>query len=103
MTSIYVMHVGVCQVRFRLPENLSLKGKRRILKSITAQVNNKFNVSIAEIDNNDLWQLGTIGISCVSNSKRHTNEVLSKVVEFITSSRFDIEILDYEIEILPVF
>ena len=97
------MHVGVCQVRLRLPENLSLKGKRRVLKSVTTQVSNKFSVSIAEVDDNDLWQLATLGISCVSNSRRHTNEVLSKVVDFITSSRFEIEILDYHIEILPVF
>ncbi len=97
------MHVGVCHLRFRLPENLSLKRKRRVLKSITTRVGNKFNVSVAEVDDNDLWQLATLGISCVSNDKRHANEVLSKVVNFITDSRFEVEILDYEIEILPVF
>ena len=97
------MHVGVCHLRFRIPENLSLKGKRRVLKSITTRVGSKFNVSIAEVDDNDSWQLSTIGICCVSNNKRHANEVLSKVVDFITNSRFDIEILGYEIEILPVF
>ena len=97
------MHVGVCRIRFRLPENLSLKGKRGVLKSITSRVGNKFNVSVAEIDDHDLWQLATLGICCVSNNKRHTNEVLSRVVAFITNSRFDVEILDYEIEILPFF
>ncbi len=90
-------------MRFRLPENQSLKGKRRVLKSITTRVASKFNVSVAEVDDQDLWQLATLGISCVSNNKRHANEVLSRVVDFITDSRFDIEILDYEIEILPVF
>ncbi len=97
------MNVGVCKISLRLPENLSLKGKRQVLKSITTRVGNKFNVSVAEIDDQDLWQLATIGISCVSNNKRHANEVLSKVVDFITDSRFEIEILCYEIEILPVF
>ena len=97
------MNVGVCRIKFRLPENLSLKGKRRVLKSITARVVNKFNVSIAEVDDNDLWQVATLGISCVSNDKRHANEVLSRVVSFITEGRFEVEILDYEIEILPVF
>jgi len=80
---------------------LSLKGKRQILKSIIARVSNQFNVSIAEIDNHDRWQLATIGISCVSNNNRYTNEVLSKVVKFIENGRFDIEILSYQIEILP--
>ena len=96
------MNVGICKLQFRLPENLSLKGKRRVLKSITAQVSNKFNVSVAEIDDQDIWQLATLGVCCVSNDKRHANEVLSKVVSFITNNRFDIEMLDYEIEILSV-
>ncbi len=100
---VSVMHVGVCRIRLRLPENLSLKGKRQVLKSIISRVGNKFNVAVAEVDDQDLWQLATLGISCVSNNKRHTNEVLSKVVNFITDSRFEIEVLDYEIEILPVF
>jgi hypothetical protein len=96
------MNVGVCRVKLRLPGNLSLKGKRQVLKSVTTRVGSKFNVSVAEIDDHDLWQLATLGICCVSNNKRHTNEVLSKVVDFIVGGRFEIEVVDYEIEILPV-
>ena len=96
------MNVGVCKISLRLPENQSLKGKRRVLKSITSRVGNKFNVSVAEVDDQDLWQLATLGICCVSNNKRYTNEVLSKVVDFIAGSRFDVEILNHEIEILSV-
>jgi uncharacterized protein YlxP (DUF503 family) len=81
---------------------MSLKGKRRVLKSIVSRVGNKFNVAIAEVDNGDMWQLATIGICCVSNDRRHTNEVMSRVVDFIINSRPDAEILDYEIEIIPV-
>ena len=73
------------------------------MKSITTRVASKFNVAIAEIDNEDVWQSATLGICCVSNNGRHANEILSKVVDFITNSRFDVEILGYEIEILPVF
>jgi len=98
-----IMHVGVCRLRFRLPENSSLKGKRQVVKSITSRVANKFNVSIAEVDDLDLWQIATLGISCVSNDKRHSNEVLSKVVDFISDTHFEIEVLDYNIDILPVF
>ena len=96
------MNIGVCKVKLRLPENLSLKGKRQVLKSITTRVRNKFNVSVAEVDDNDLWQLSTLGICCVSNDKRHTDEVLSRIVNFISDSRFEIEVLNYDIEILPV-
>jgi hypothetical protein len=96
------MNVGVCRVKLRFPENLSLKGKRQILKSITIRTRSKFNVSVAEVDDHELWQLATLGICCVSNNNRYTNEVLSKTMDFIVNSRFDVEILDYEIEILPV-
>ena len=97
------MNVGTCRVRLRFPENLSLKGKRQILKSITTRLRSKFNISVAEVDDNELWQVATLGISCVSNNKRYTNEVLSKAANFLVNGRFDVEMLDYEIEILPVF
>ncbi len=96
------MNVGVAQVSLRLPENLSLKGKRQVLKSIISRVRNKFDVAIAEVDDNDDWQLMTIGISAVSNDRRFTNSVLSNVVEFIEKARFEAEMLDYEIEIIDV-
>ncbi len=94
------MNVGVCRVKLRFPENLSLKGKRQILKSVIARLKNRFNVSVAEVDNNDRWQLATIGVCCVSNDSKFSNQVLSKVVDFIVNSRSDAELVDYEIEIL---
>jgi len=94
------MSIGVLKVRLRLPENDSLKGKRRILKSIAAQVRNRFNVSIAEIEDQELWQLVTLGIVCVSTDRRHADQILCKVAEFISSIRGDAEVLDYEIELL---
>ena len=96
------MNVGVCKISLRIPENSSLKGKRQVVKSITSRVKNKFNVAVAEVDDHDLWQLATIGVCYISNNKRHTNEVLSKVVDFVVSSRFEVEMLDYEIEILTI-
>ena len=96
------MNVGVCKINLRLPDNLSLKGKRQVLKSITARVRNKFNVAVAEVDNHDRWQSATVGVCLISNDSRYTNEVLSKVVDFVINTRFEVEILDYEIEILPV-
>jgi uncharacterized protein YlxP (DUF503 family) len=96
------MNVGVCRVKLRFPENLSLKGKRQILSSVIARLKNKFNVSVAEVDDNDLWQLATLGICTVSNDGRFTNEVLSHVVDAIVGGRFEVEVLDYSIEIIPV-
>jgi len=96
------VNVGVCKIKLRLPDNLSLKGKRQVVKSVTARLKNKFNISVAEVEDNDLWQLATIGICVVSNDQRFSNEVLSKAVEFVVSCQGDFEFLDYEIEILAV-
>ena len=95
------MKLGICKLKLRLPENQSLKGKRQVLKSITTRVRNNYNVAIAEVDDQELWQLATLGIACVSNNDQQVNSVLSKVVDFISQSRFDVEMLDYEIEIIP--
>jgi uncharacterized protein YlxP (DUF503 family) len=97
------MHIGVCTIRLRIPENGSLKDKRRVLKSITTRVRNKFNVSIAEVSDNDTWQIATLGITCVSNDKRHANEIISKVADYIAEARVEAEVLDFNTEIIPVF
>lgn len=96
------MNVGVARVNLRLPENGSLKGKRQVVKSITGRVRGRFDVVVAEVDDNDVWQLATVGICTISNDKRHTNEVLSKAVNFIINGGFDAEILDYDIEIIDI-
>jgi uncharacterized protein YlxP (DUF503 family) len=96
------MNIGVCRVKLRFPENQSLKGKRQVLKSITSRLRSQFNVSVAEVDDNDLWQLATLGICCVSNDSRFTNQVLSKVADSIISGRFEVEVLDYEIEVITI-
>jgi len=83
-----------------LPENGSLKDKRKTLNSIISRVRNQFNVAIAEMDNQDLWQLATLGIACLSNDSKQVNSILSNVVDYISKSRLDIEVLDYEIEIM---
>ena len=94
------MSIGTCKIRLRLPQNHTLKEKRRVLKSIISRVRNKYNVSIAEVEDQDSWQLATLGVTCVSNSGQHANQVLSKVVDFIEKSRFDVEMLDYKIEMV---
>ena len=95
------MKVGILTIKLRLPENLNLKGKRQVVKSIVQRVRDRFNVSIAEVEDQDLWQLATLGVASVANSGPHVNECLSKVVDFIARSHLEAELLDYEIEILP--
>ena len=97
------MNVAVCRMDLRLPESMSLKDKRRVLRSITSRVSAKFSVAIAETDNEDARQHATLGICCVSNDRRHADEVISRVVDFIISNRPDAEIRDYQTEVMSVF
>jgi len=96
------MNIGVARVSLRLPENMSLKGKRGVVKAISGRVRNKFEVAVAEVDDNDAWQLATIGLCCISNNRRHSNQVVSKAVDFIINGHFDVEVLDYETEIIDI-
>ena len=73
-----------------------------MVKSILAQLKNRFNISVAEVENNDKWQLATIGICCVSNDKKHTNDILSRVEAFFSNSRFDIEVIEAQAEIISL-
>ena len=97
------MNVGVCKLSLRLPENQSLKGKRRVVSSLCSKVRNKFNVAIAEVGDNETWQLATLGVTCVSNNSRHVDEVLDQVVAFIERSRDDFELIGEERETLSGF
>jgi len=94
------MNTGICKLQLHLPGNQSLKDKRRIVKSIISKLRNHYNISIAEIDDHDLWQLATLGISCVSNQDQHVDETITKVIRFITQYYPELEIVDQEIEII---
>jgi uncharacterized protein YlxP (DUF503 family) len=94
------MHIGVCTIELMLPGNSSLKGKRSILKSITTRVSREFNVSIAEVDAQNLWQRAVLGVACVSASAGYAHGQLERVVQWIETKRPDLELLDYQIEIL---
>ena len=93
------MTVGTCRVELHISGNSSLKGKRRVVKSIKDRVQGRFNVSIAEVDRLDDWQRATLGIACVSNDARLVDEILTKVVNFIEGNA-DALLLDYEIDLV---
>jgi uncharacterized protein YlxP (DUF503 family) len=94
------MNTGVCKIKLHIPQNQSLKQKRRVIKSITARLRNQYNISISEVDDQDLWQIATLGISCVSNNSNHIDETLTKVVNYITQNYPELEIIEREVEII---
>jgi uncharacterized protein YlxP (DUF503 family) len=93
------MIIGRCLIKLRLFSPNSLKEKRRIIKSLIEKLKNRYNISIAEVGDNDLWQISQIGIVVVANSSVFADEIINKVIYFIDN--FDeVEIIDIDIEMI---
>jgi len=88
--------VGVLQVELSIPGADSLKAKRMVLRSVKDRIRKNFNVSVAEVDDNDRWQSAVLAVAMVGNDRRFANQVLSKTVEFIENSR-DLVVEDYQL------
>ena len=98
------MHAVICKIKIHIPQNQSLKDKRRILKSIIARLRNQYNISVAEVDDHDLWQLATIGIGHVSNSQvSTTGNLVENILKFIRQNYPEVEVIDHEAELMQGF
>lgn len=97
------MFVGVGRYELHLPASRSLKDKRQILRSISSQVSNKFNVSIAEVDFQDLWQRSAFGVSCVAESTSQCRRVLLEVEKAMSRAALGgAEIISREVEVVAM-
>lgn len=76
------MFVGVCRLTFHLHGVSSLKGKRQIMRRIIERTRGKFNVSAAEVSDNDVHRRGVVGFCAVANDRAHVDAVLSSVIRF---------------------
>jgi uncharacterized protein YlxP (DUF503 family) len=98
------MVVVACRFKLHLPLAHSLKAKRQILKSVIGQVRSRFDVAVAEVGDQDLWQLAEIGAACVTSDVRHGHELMSRVASFMARAKLgEAELLNYETEVLDVF
>ena len=95
------MVIGCCSIRFYLHSNNSLKGKRRVVRAIKDRLKNDFNVSIAEVGNQDVLQSLHIGISAVSSDKPYMDGLMTKVINAIDKINLA-DIVDYKTEILSM-
>ena len=77
------MIIGTLEVELDIDHAQSLKDKRAVLNRVKTRVRNKFNVSIAEVGGNELWNYACLGIAIVSNDQKHCNRVLDKVLTHI--------------------
>jgi len=77
------MTVGIARITLFVPESHSLKEKRVVLRRVKDRVRNKFNVAIAEVDENDVWQRGVLGLALLGNDRRFVESALDEVVRFV--------------------
>jgi uncharacterized protein YlxP (DUF503 family) len=94
------MFIGSLHLELFLPAVHSLKEKRSIVKSVLHRLRNEFNVSTAEVGQQDRWQIAHIGVVCVSSDGGYAEAQLNAVVEWIYEHRPDLQINHADIEIL---
>ncbi|MCL6582779.1 MAG: DUF503 domain-containing protein [bacterium] len=92
------MIVATCRIELYIPEANSLKAKRKVIKSLKDQLRNRFNVAIAEVELQDLWQRSILGVVTLSNDRSQVDATLAKVISFVEGT--DLAIIGhYEIEV----
>lgn len=89
------MIVGVCKISLHLYDADSLKSKRMVVSRLKDRIKNKFNVAIAEVEDQDLWQKSVLGIVTISTSVRHVDSMIDHVLNFIEKESA-CEIIDIE-------
>ncbi len=94
------MIVGVARITLELPAAQSLKEKRGVLKSLLARVQNRFNVSAAEVEAQDTWGIAVIGVTCASTSARHADEMLAGIIRFVEQNGAEYYVSDVRTETL---
>jgi len=92
------VHIATCIIELNLTGVRSLKEKRRIVKSILSRLPRQFNVAVAEIDKNDIWQTAVIGLVTMGNDSAYLHGLLEKSVAWIERTRPDAPVDAYAIE-----
>ncbi len=93
------MVIGCLKIKIHTPWVHSLKEKRMVVKSLTAKVRNKYNVSVSEVEEQDVHQITVLGAACIAGDASHADSILDHVLNFIESNT-EGEILHIEREII---
>jgi uncharacterized protein YlxP (DUF503 family) len=91
------MTVGVLRLFISINGAGSLKEKRKIVKSIKDRMKSSFNVSVSEVEHNDVWKNAALGVACVSNDNRHADSIMTSIVNFVENDG-RVVLLDYSTE-----
>ena len=82
--------VGILSAELHFPENGSLKGKRKELLSVKAQLQRRFGASVAEVDHHELWQRARLTLSCVARGYRDVEALLDGAERFLAGQAFEL-------------
>lgn len=94
------MVVGILRFVLSIPGSGSLKAKRHVMRKVIDRIRARFNVSVAEVADNDLWQKASIGVAAVGNDRAFVNEVLDKVLRSVEEGGADAFVISHELELL---
>jgi uncharacterized protein YlxP (DUF503 family) len=83
-------YVGILSIELHFPENGSLKGKRRYVKSAKAQLQQRFGASVAEVDHHDLWQRSGLTVACVARGHRELQELLDGAERYLAGQEYEL-------------
>jgi len=90
-------YVGILSVELHFPEAGSLKGKRKYVKSAKAQVQNRFGMSVAEVDHHELWQRARLTMSCVTREFREAEQLLDEAERYLSGQEFEVVRADRDV------
>ncbi|HPN33214.1 MAG TPA: DUF503 domain-containing protein [bacterium] len=92
------MLVGLYQIELFIPDSGSLKSKRFVLKSLKDKIRAKFNVSVAEVEDNELWQRAVLGVAMVSNERKFIDQVMTQIFNLVEQDD-NVEITNQQLEV----
>jgi uncharacterized protein YlxP (DUF503 family) len=93
------MVIGVLEVDLSIEQARSLKDKRMALRSLKDRLRRSFNISVAEVEDNDIWTRAVLGIALVANDRQFADQVLSKVIDYCDNDR-EVVLEDYRLNFL---
>jgi uncharacterized protein YlxP (DUF503 family) len=93
------IHVGLCIVRLHLPGVTSLKGKRQVLRSLKDRLRDHYNVAVAEVEHQDLWQRATLGIVGIASAHVRLEQTFASIQDEV-ERRVPGEVLGCDVEYL---
>ena len=90
-------YVGILSAELHFPENGSLKGKRKELLSIKAQLQRRFGASVAEVEHHELWQRSRVTLSCVARGYRDVEELLDAAERYLAGQPCELGRVEREV------